>query len=231
MIEEELEPIVYCTLAKYVDTIPELESSGSIFMHATRLFNNREANLEKIYKLITAGGCTTNNTNIDMMLDVTIMGYELTLFKIELTADDRKHLIVSLINGSYESTLRAIQFITTNYLSLNRYFESSVKRWTDVFNALGQHTVTPELLDLYDQFIKKNDQFGGLATGIREACYENFEKAKKNVEWRQANVPQIEGWLMRNIADVEDDGASAIQLSYAAVILAVAIILQNFCLF
>lgn len=226
LIAEELEPTVYCTLAKYVDDMPALDSSGSILMHVVRLLKNREENLDKIYKLIAGGGCSRNETNIDLILDASIMTYELTLLKLELTADDRKHMLVSLINGSYESTLRAIKFITKNYLTIDKLYQSSTQRWTDVFNALGQHTVTAELLDLYDQFIKTYDEFGTFKPDVRELAITNYNKSVKNVEWSKTYLPQIEDWLIKNVND-GGNGASMEHLSFIILTFAGALVLRN----
>lgn len=227
-ILEELEPTVYCSVNKYSDKYAEVIDIGSIITHLRLLMVEREANLDKIYRLITGFGCSRNEISIQNVLDVTILGDELQLVNIVLEPADRKHIILSIITGSYVGSKLALQFITENFLALDSVLEQSLGLWTEIFSALGQRIFTEELIVLYDEFIAKYDEFSTFRASLREVIVAHGEVATKNVEYFDKYAPDAEKWLEDNVKLPRDTGgASIMELSSTIGAIIIAVVARN----
>ncbi|CAB3239534.1 unnamed protein product [Arctia plantaginis] len=147
---------------------------------------------ERTYLLKTLAGCPETEAKIVKILNVTMLEGNGNFSETDM------FLIFSMLTGSSAGYTTLFHFLSNNWDVLKERYSSRTNLWDNLITSATSAFTTEEGLDLVSHlYVTHQGEFGS-AEHIIEKSMRNI---REEVTWSAENLPVIDAWLEKYLAD------------------------------
>ncbi|GAB0097809.1 Aminopeptidase [Sergentomyia squamirostris] len=208
-IPVQIQPNVFCTVAKHLS---DTNIITRLIQRINQIFlSGRDIHEELLMRIIDGVGCTTDETNINTFLTMSIMS--LPVEGVVVLGSDRTRIFRSIATGSYLGTKMALELIRNNFLEVENRFDSL----EGAVRGLSTFIVTDELLDLMEEIVQIHS--ARMTPSVLAVFQSEIAAAQRNVAWVKHFQGRINIWLAANVVLPGDSGHQLQAISVISLLL------------